>query len=120
VSPRWRFWFRLAWACGEPHPDALLARLTAAQVLEVEAFAEGEPLPERRADLRAAMVGLVTARGLGNSSVELAHLLPDYDRDPAADDEDQPPEVLDRILRRVGQTAAAAAALGSVAHPPAD
>jgi hypothetical protein len=83
-------------------------------------MAADEPLPELRADLRAGMIGLMVARAAGISAVQLSDLVPDYDRDPAADDEDQPPEVLDRILRRVCQTAATAAALGGVAHPAGD
>jgi hypothetical protein len=90
----------LAWQCGEPHADLLLERLTPEQFADVEAFADVEPLPCRRADVRAAMIALVTARAGGAKGVKLADFLPDYDAARRRREEQDPAE-MDRQMMKV-------------------
>lgn len=65
----------------------ILSRLSARQHAEVLAFAAAEPLAERRADVRAAMLALVAARAAGAKGVQMDAFLPDYDRAADGDDE---------------------------------
>lgn len=51
---------RLAWQCGEPDVDALLARMTAAQFREWCAFYELEPWGPVQEDLRAGLLCSLT------------------------------------------------------------
>lgn len=46
--------FRLAWQCGYPHPRPMLETIDAVEYGELLAMLALEPLPDVRADLRAA------------------------------------------------------------------
>lgn len=106
----WRFWARLAWQCGYPHPQLLLETLDAQEYEEILAFAVHEPLPDRRADMRAAMQALITARSAGVKGVKLANFLIDTDPKPAIDMEQTQAEMNRQMAKISGLFTAAAKA----------
>lgn len=61
------FAFRLCLALGYPHPDVLLAQITARQFQEWRAFYALDPFGERRAELRNALLGSVIASQHGKA-----------------------------------------------------
>lgn len=91
----------LAWACGEPHADFVLASLTPEQFADIEAFADVVPLPEQRADLRGALQCLTTARSAGNRVANLDTFLLKFGPDVETPDQDQ-----DEMNRQMAKVAA--------------
>ena len=77
--------------------------ITPAELDEIQTFASREPLNERRADLRAAMLALITSRAAGNASVALDDFLLDYDAEPESD-EDMSPREMDEAMQKIAAT----------------
>lgn len=74
------FAFRLCLALGYPHPDVLLAGLSARQLLEWRAFFAIDPWGEQRADRRTALLGSLLA-SVNGKKIEMSRLM--LYRDPA-------------------------------------
>ena len=83
----------------------MLEQLTAAETLEAERFHKAESLPEHRADFRAAMQCLVTARSQGVKGVALADFLPDYDAGHDRQDDDEEPQTQEEMSRQMEKLA---------------
>ena len=94
----------LAWQCGYPHFRPMFRDFgfTVEDFHEVVAFASCMPLNERRADLRAAMTCLITARSAGIKGVKLSDFIHDYGNPPATEAEQDQDEMNRQMAKVVG------------------
>lgn len=64
-EPGRRDLFRLAIACGYPHPDLMLAQLDSIQLEEMRAFMDLELIGDERADFRSGLQTAAMLNGWG-------------------------------------------------------